>query len=125
MWCWCVGVCGVLIGGLHTLWFGVLVMLCGGANVCVFLRGADAPLWVGGVGVSVVCWLRVAWGVAPLWFGVFVAWCVGVDVCVFLKGCCTLAVLMVLVCWWCAAWGRYTMWFGGVGASPLVDHNYS
>ena len=54
VWCWCVGVCGVLLRVLHPLWLCVLVMWCVGDNVCVFLRGC-CPLWVGGVGVLVVC----------------------------------------------------------------------
>ena len=41
--------------GLHPWWFGVLVLWCVGAHECVFLKGAAAPLWVGGVGVLVGC----------------------------------------------------------------------
>ena len=55
-------------------------------------EGLLPPLWVGGVGVLVVCCLRNG----PLWFGVLVMWCVGVNACVFLMGRCPL-------------------WFGGLG----------
>ena len=69
--CWCVGglvvwwlvvrvvlACGCLLcvaWGLHPSWFGVLVMWCVGAHECVFLKGLLPPLWVGGVGGSLVC----------------------------------------------------------------------
>ena len=61
VWCWCVGVCGVLLGGLHPLRFGVLVIWCVCANVCVILRGCCPHCGL----VVLVCRWCVDWGVAP------------------------------------------------------------
>ena len=78
LFCWCVG--GLVICGVHGV--GVLVcvvcvvccvggytlvvwcvgdLVCACVCPCMFAPEWDAaPLWVGGVGVSVVCWLGVA-----------------------------------------------------------------
>ena len=89
--CWCVG--GLVVGGVHGVGVLVFVVCCVGDYTlvvwcvgdlvcvcpCMFAPEWDAaPLWVGGVGVSVVCWL----GVAPCGFGVLVMWCVCPCMCV-------------------------------------------